>query len=217
MARTQHVRRRGRVIVPSIPSSEDVRRAFGGLCAPWRIGIKLRRRLFQIQKLGLCDLFNQGLPTVTIAQEYQKIRPRRNLLRPAEFVEADLHRAVIQTRLSGDAPAQIDGMELKSTDHAVLLQPGKHVALKEIALLLQIAEGRTDKDANDRPEAWDHRPAPFTLRRPNSSGQGASSGTADVDRQRSNRSRSATLPGSSRAPAMAASKSDSSGASRARR
>ncbi len=32
---------------------------------------------------------------------------------PSEARKPDLHRAVIQTRLSGDAPAQIDGLELK--------------------------------------------------------------------------------------------------------
>jgi hypothetical protein len=39
-------------------------------------------------------------------------------------------------RSSGDAPAQIDGLELKSADQIVLLQPGKHVTLKNIALFL---------------------------------------------------------------------------------
>lgn len=69
----------------------------------------------------------------------------RNLLRAPQFLKADPHRAVVETGLSRNTPAQINGLELKLPARAKLLQ-----FREGVPFMLEVRERRADEDANDR-------------------------------------------------------------------
>jgi hypothetical protein len=98
-----------------------------------------------------------GMPPDHLEVHQQKFASRaRDFLRKMQFLEADPHGAVIETRLGAHAPAQIDRLKLKATNCAVLFQLRDHVSLQGVTFMLQIGEERrADKDANDGPAA-DH-------------------------------------------------------------
>ena len=59
----------------------------------------------------------------TRPREDQEVGLRRNLLRTPQFLKTDPHGAMIETGLSRDTPAQINGLELKLPARAELLPP----------------------------------------------------------------------------------------------
>jgi hypothetical protein len=66
---------------------------------------------------------------------------------------ANPHRPVIQPRLGGYTPAQVNGLELKPVLLAKLLQLRVDMLLQGIPLVPHVAERRADKDPNDWAEA----------------------------------------------------------------
>lgn len=77
-------------------------------------------------------------------------------MRAAQFVEADTHGAVVEPRLARHAQAQVNCLELELPLGAVPLERGKDVRVQNVSFLLQVAEGRADKHADDGSEAGTH-------------------------------------------------------------
>ena len=67
-----------------------------------------------------------------------------------QFLEANLHRPVIQPRLAGDAPPQINRLEGEATLAALALQLGPDALSEGIPLSHQIGERGTNEHPNDR-------------------------------------------------------------------
>jgi hypothetical protein len=63
------------------------------------------------------------------------------LITADSLVEADLHGAMIAPGLAWNSPAQINRLKLKAAHQAGMLQSWEDIALENIALFLQIAEG----------------------------------------------------------------------------
>jgi hypothetical protein len=129
------------VFIPSIPGVEDL---------PSR---SRRGRLFKSSELVFRNLFGQGPPAVTVAQQNQEIGLGRNLLRAPQFLEANPHGAVVEACLTRDTPAQINGLELELPARAELLQLRDHVSLQGVAFMLEVRERRADEDPDDWPVA----------------------------------------------------------------
>lgn len=138
---------RNRILVLAIPFSQN---------GNWRIagpGGKLSGGALQGLKFSHRDLFRQGPPSVAVAQQDQEIGSWRNLLRAPQLVDTNPHRAVIETRFARHAPAEVNGLELKTVPNAKLLQLGEDMLLQRIALRFHVAECRTDKKPDDGPSA----------------------------------------------------------------
>jgi len=108
--------------------------------------------MLQFVELIHRNLFGQGPPTIAVAQQDEEIGLGRDLLRPPQFIKTDPHRPVIQPGLRRNAPAQVNGLELKPLALAELLQFRKGLGRQSISLMLHIAERRADKHPNDGPE-----------------------------------------------------------------
>ena len=133
-ARLENVFRRVGVLVQSVPLPSQ-RPRFAG----WNE--RQKRVEFSGWNSG-----GQGLPAVPVAEQRDEVRPHAGGLAPPNLAQADLHRLLVERRLVAHAPAQVDGLEPRAVLLAELSQLRKHVALKRIALRLQILERRADED-----------------------------------------------------------------------
>jgi len=74
-------------------------------------------------------------------------------LAPGDLIQADLHRAVITTRLRAHPPAQVDRLETGTSFPAKLRQNRKDLLVERPALGLHILKCRT----HEYPEYWNPR------------------------------------------------------------
>lgn len=93
------------------------------------------------------DSGRQWLPAVPVAEQHDEVRPDSGCLAAPDLAQADLHRLLVERGLVADAPTEVDGLEPRAMLLAQRAQLRKHVALKRVALGLQILKRRADEDA----------------------------------------------------------------------
>ena len=91
-------------------------------------------------KLGERNLGRQWTPAVAVAKQHKEVGPWRDALAARDLVEADGHRALVESRLLAHSPAQIDGLKACAPAGAQRAQSGKHLFLQGVALRLEVAK-----------------------------------------------------------------------------
>ena len=144
----KHIHGWRRVVITLIPGAHKLAR-------PGTAGQGLDDGL----EFGRGDNRGSGAPAIPVSHQRKKVRARRPAVAPGDLIKADLHCAVIPTRLRGHSPAQIDRLKAGTPLQAKLRQGRKDLFVERQTLGFHILERR----ANEQPEyriPFHNSPAP---------------------------------------------------------
>ena len=121
------------------------------------IGRLVNQAIEDRRKLVSRDARGDGTPAVPVSQEDEEVRPAGLTLAAGDLLEADLHCALVASRLLAHTPTQIDRLETCPSLQAELREFGKHPRVERLALHLQILEGRTHEEPEEPSHGSPHR------------------------------------------------------------
>ncbi len=124
----------------------------GGLESVALLGRKVRH---QAREEGGGDLGRQEIAAVAVAELDEEEEVGREPAAALQFVEADAQRLAVGARRLAHPPAQVDGLQAEAGRGAQAAQFGEDAALQDVALDLEVGEGRAEEEADGG--AWHGR------------------------------------------------------------
>jgi hypothetical protein len=133
-ARPQYIRWWPCILIEAIPGAYQLR---------------VRRLIEERGEFRCWNFVRDRPPAVPVAEERNKVRPRRDALAARDLIEADAHGALLAAGFFEDAPPEIDGLEAAIVVRAERAQARENGPLQHVPLRVQVAEGRAHEDPED--------------------------------------------------------------------
>ncbi len=99
----------------------------------------------------LLDFIGQWPPAVALPQQHDHVGPLGDLQAAPHLTQADVNRTLAASGFITDAPAQVDGLEARTTPLTKSSQLGPHFTLQGVSLGAHVIEGGTDEDSERFP------------------------------------------------------------------